>query len=379
MKKSVCTTAMTLALVLVPATFAVPSAVAAPAPSDMSTKLAGKTIFLDPGHQGGGSADQMSRQVDNGRGATKECETTGMTAIGGVPEHTINWKIARLVKTSLEGLGATVVLSRSDDTGWAGCITDRAKAANASGAQIALSIHADDSAPADHGFHVIVPQLPIPDSAINQVQSNAGRAASKAMRDAYVRNGFQPANYAGVVDGIQTRADVAGPALTTIPDVFIEMGNGANADDAKVLTSPHGQLQHAIAITTGLVGYLLGVDLSHKPGHTPTTPARADAATPASPDAAGPAGDQASTPGTGADQSNGGSQPQDQSPQPAQHRGSGLAGTGTKGLGDNLTQLMQPLLQAMGLDVPDGSGTIVSELSNLGTKLLAAALENMKK
>ncbi|GAB2639209.1 N-acetylmuramoyl-L-alanine amidase [Nocardia goodfellowii] len=225
----------------------------------MATKLLGKTIFLDPGHQGPHHGEDLSRQVDNGRGGTKDCQTTGMVTVNGIPEHTINWNVAQLVKSSLESLGARVVLSRADDSGWGGCVDDRARAANASGAAVAVSIHAD-SAPAEaSGFHLIVPQLPIPDPAVEQAQSAAGRAASQLVRDAYLHAGFQPADYAGVQEGLQTRADVAGPALSTVPTVFVEMGNGANPEDAALLESEAGQLRHAIAITTGLSSYLLGV------------------------------------------------------------------------------------------------------------------------
>ncbi|WP_372465919.1 N-acetylmuramoyl-L-alanine amidase [Nocardia spumae] len=249
---------VTTAGLLVPtAAFAAPAA-PAPADPDMSTRLAGKTVFLDPGHQGAGDPGDLNRQVDNGRGGTKECQTTGMISRNGVPEHTINWNVAQLVRQSLEALGAQVVLSRQDDTGWGGCVDERAAAANRSGAAVAVSIHADGAPEQDHGFHLIVPQLPIPDAAANQAQSGPGQVATKAVRDAYVQAGFTPANYAGAVDGLQTRSDIAGPALTQVPDVFIEMGNGANVDDAKMLESPDGQLEHAIAITTGLVSYLIG-------------------------------------------------------------------------------------------------------------------------
>ncbi|MBF6436344.1 N-acetylmuramoyl-L-alanine amidase [Nocardia cyriacigeorgica] len=234
------------------------TATAAPVSPDMATKLAGRTVFLDPGHQGPNHTENLARQVSDGRGGTKDCQTTGMTTVNGVAEHTINWNVAQLVKTSLESLGARVVLSRQDDSGWGGCIDERAAAANASGAAVAVSIHADGAPAQYRGFHVIVPQLPIPDPAADRVQSTAGLAASKAMRDAYLSSGFPSANYAGVVDGLQTRADVAGPALTTVPDVFIEMGNGANPEDAALLESGDGQLKHAIAITTGLVSFLLG-------------------------------------------------------------------------------------------------------------------------
>ncbi|WP_425302022.1 N-acetylmuramoyl-L-alanine amidase [Nocardia cyriacigeorgica] len=248
----------------------------------MATKLAGRTVFLDPGHQGPNHTENLSRQVSDGRGGTKDCQTTGMTTVNGVAEHTINWNVAQLVKTSLESLGARVVLSRQDDSGWGGCIDERAAAANASGAAVAVSIHADGAPAQYRGFHVIVPQLPIPDAKADQVQSTAGLAASKAMRDAYLSSGFPAANYAGVVDGLQTRADVAGPALTTVPDVFIEMGNGANPEDAALLESGDGQLKHAIAITTGLVSFLLGAPPSaDTPVATPGTGADSPAAAPA--------------------------------------------------------------------------------------------------
>ncbi|QIS21873.1 N-acetylmuramoyl-L-alanine amidase [Nocardia terpenica] len=231
---------------------------AAPATPEVSTKLAGKTVFLDPGHQGPNHTEDVNRQVANGYGGTKPCQTTGMTTVHGVPEHTVNWNVAQLVKQSLETLGARVVLSRQDDTGWGGCVDERAAAANRSGADVAISIHADSAPAQDRGFHFIVPQLPTADEKASQVQSGAGLAATKAVRDAYRTAGFTPATYAGAVDGLMTRNDIAGPALTEVPDVFVEMGNGANADDATSLETQDGQIRHAIAITTGLASYLLG-------------------------------------------------------------------------------------------------------------------------
>ncbi|MEU0506803.1 N-acetylmuramoyl-L-alanine amidase [Nocardia sp. NPDC005998] len=244
-----------------------PAALAEPTSPEMATKLAGKTIFVDPGHQGPNHAENLARQVSNGRGGTKDCQTTGMITANGVQEHTITWKVAELVRATLEDLGAKVVLSRPDDSGWGGCVDERAHAANASGADVAVSIHAD-SAPAQYrGFHLIVPQLPIPDPKIDQIQSGPGLAATKAVRDAYLQAGFPAANYAGTQDGLQTRNDVAGPALTAVPDVFVEMGNGANPEDAALLESPEGQVKHALAIATGLIGFLLGA-----PQQTATPP-----------------------------------------------------------------------------------------------------------
>ncbi|WP_063010135.1 N-acetylmuramoyl-L-alanine amidase [Nocardia kruczakiae] len=322
--------AVTTAGVLAPA--AALAAPAAPADPDMSTRLAGKTVFLDPGHQGTNHSEDLDRQVNDGRGGTKECQTTGMTSRGGVPEHTINWNVAQLVRQSLEALGAQVVMSRQDDTGWGGCVDERAAAANNSGAAVAVSIHADGAPEQDHGFHLIVPQLPVPDAKANQAQSGPGQVATNAVRDAYKQAGFTPANYAGAVDGLQTRSDIAGPALTEVPDVFIEMGNGANVDDAKLLEQPDGQLKHAIAITTGLVSYLIGV----APGGT--SPAASPADSPASAPQAG-ASESTTSPST-TPQSPAPQSPAPQSPAPqnavpesASPQGSTTQNSGTQNSG----------------------------------------------
>ncbi|MFD3506601.1 N-acetylmuramoyl-L-alanine amidase [Nocardia sp. NPDC058666] len=265
---------------------------AAPEPA-AGTQLAGKTIFLDPGHQGTAHTEDLSRQVDNGRGGTKDCQTTGMTSLNGIPEHTVNWDVSQLVKASLQALGAQVVLSRADDTGWGGCVDDRARAANQSGADVAVSIHADSAGPDQHGFHMIVPELPIPDAIADKAQSGGGRLASSAVRDAYLAAGFSPANYAGVKAGLQTRGDVAGPALTQVPMVFVEMGNGANVDDAARLESREGQLEHAVAIATGVVGFLLNKPIPALAG----APARVPVATTTQVPKRAPAGESTQAPG----------------------------------------------------------------------------------
>lgn len=278
MNKSVVLGAVSAGILALSVTTASVASAAPTAEESSGSELSGKTVFLDPGHQGTGHSQDLGKQVDDGRGGTKDCQTTGMTTVGGVPEHTITWNVSQLVKSSLESLGATVVTSRADDSGWGGCVDERARAASESGADVAVSIHADSTATgADenkHGFHLIVPTLPIPDAAANAAQSEGGRAASNLMRNSYERGGFTPANYAGVVDGLQERSDVAGPALTSVPLVFVEMGNGSNPEDAAVLESSEGQLEHAIAIATGVIDYLLGSDTSvDRTDAVPATPA----------------------------------------------------------------------------------------------------------
>ena len=225
--------------------------------------LTGKTVFLDPGHQAANNPAQLNRQVPDGRGGMKACQTSGMTTVTGVPEHTITWQVAQLVKQRLEQAGARVVLSRQDDTGWGGCVNERADAENKSGASVGVNIHADStSAGSDatkHGFHIIVPSLPLPDSAANKIQSWEGRKAAYVMRDAMTAAGFPASNYLGK-NGIDVRSDIAGVNLARVPDFLIEMGNGSNPQEAAQLTSPQGQQHYADAIADGINRYLSGVD-----------------------------------------------------------------------------------------------------------------------
>jgi N-acetylmuramoyl-L-alanine amidase len=57
-----------------------------------TSNIAGMIVFLDPGHNGANDSS-INRQVTNGRGGTKECQTTGTTTDNGYPEHTFNWAV----------------------------------------------------------------------------------------------------------------------------------------------------------------------------------------------------------------------------------------------------------------------------------------------
>ncbi|MFW0787223.1 N-acetylmuramoyl-L-alanine amidase [Gordonia sp. CPCC 206044] len=281
----------TAAAIGAPTASAAPAPAAPVAPTPVAKILAGKTIFLDPGHQASSAGHNLNAQVPDGRGGKKDCQTTGATSVNGVPEHTITWQITQLVKAGLESQGARIVLSRPDDKGWGGCVDQRAAAASKSGAAVAVSLHADStSANADaskKGFHMIVPSLPIPDATVNRVQGGEGRKASTTMRDAFAKAGFPEANYAGVVKGIQTRADIAGVNLTKVPAVFVEMGNLSNPAEAGALSGKDGQLKYAMAVTDGILNYVRGSAAAPAPAPNSPAPESGAPAKPA-PDAAAP-------------------------------------------------------------------------------------------
>jgi N-acetylmuramoyl-L-alanine amidase len=220
-----------------------------PASLANAADLTGRVIVLDPGH--GASADgPLSRQVPNGRGATKDCQTTGTSTDAGFPEHTFTWDVALLVRNSLDAMGATTVLSRADDGGPAPCVDARAAAANAQHPDAIVSIHGDGTAASGHGFHVNYSSPPL-----NDAQAGPSTALAASMRDALTSAGLAESTYIGS-DGMYGRADLAGLNLADYPAVLVELGNMRNADDAARMTSEQGRAEYAAAVVDGIVAFL---------------------------------------------------------------------------------------------------------------------------
>jgi N-acetylmuramoyl-L-alanine amidase len=211
--------------------------------------IAGKIVFLDPGHNGANDAS-INRQVPTGRGGTKECQTTGTTTDGGYPEHSFNWDTVLRIRAELSQLGVRTAMSRGDDNALGPCVDQRAAMANALHPDAIVSIHADGGPPGGRGFHVNYSDPPL-----NDAQSGLAPRFAGVMRDQLVAAGMQPSTYRGI-DGLYGRSDLAGLNLAQYPSILIEMGNMKNADEAAVLTSADGRTRYAAAVTRGIVAYL---------------------------------------------------------------------------------------------------------------------------
>lgn len=236
---------------------AVSAAVSAPctavAPHAAATgDIAGATVVLDAGHGGSGGADgtSLTRQVPNGRGGTKDCQTTGTATDDGYPEHTFNWDVVQRVRAGLEQLGVHTVLSRSDDTSVGPCVDQRAAAANAAAPAAIISIHADGGPASGTGFHVNYSSPPL-----NDAQSGPALQLATTMRDALITAGVTPASYIGS-DGLYGRADLAGLNLARYPAVLVELGNMRNTGEAARMESDGGRAQYAAAVVSGVADYL---------------------------------------------------------------------------------------------------------------------------
>jgi N-acetylmuramoyl-L-alanine amidase len=222
------------------------------------TRLAGRTIVLDPGHQLGNSAhlSQVNRLVNAGNGIRKACNTTGTSTNAGYPESRFALRVALATKARLEAMGATVVLTRSreDRALWGPCIDVRGRVGNRVRADAVVSIHADGAPAPDRGFHVIRPGS-VPGWTADIATASARLAVD--VHGALVARGARPAAYIGSRDGYDVRSDLGTLNWSDRPIVMVEFGNMRSAADARQLTDPHWQDRvAAAALAAGIADFL---------------------------------------------------------------------------------------------------------------------------
>jgi N-acetylmuramoyl-L-alanine amidase len=217
--------------------------------------LSGRTVVLDPGHNGGNGAhpERINRQVDIGHGMRKACDTAGAQTASGYTESRYNLAVAREVARILRRHGAEVILTRRSDRGVGPCIPRRARIGNEAEADAAVSIHADGGPPGGRGFHVIRPTRI--DGLTDDIYVDS-RRLGRILRAAYgERTGLPRATYVGG-DGLVARSDLGGLRLSDVPKVFIETANMRNATDASKLESARFRKRIARGIAEGLEQFL---------------------------------------------------------------------------------------------------------------------------
>ena len=228
-----------------------------PAPSVGTGLLAGRTIMLDPGHNGltYKYPEQANALVPAG-GFRKACNTTGTSTNAGYSEHAFNWALALRTAALLRAQGAQVVLSRPDDAGVGPCVNQRAAIANSSHALLVVSLHADGGPSTGYGFHVIEAGL-APDSGNRAFLSVSHRLALDVRAGYRAATGESYATYLGQ-QGLDQRSDLAGLNLARIPAVFIECGNMRNRADAAKLSSGEFQQRAAVGLVTAIKDFVAG-------------------------------------------------------------------------------------------------------------------------
>ena len=215
--------------------------------------LDGQVVLVDPGHNGGNASAPsiINRLIWNGR-ESETCDTTGTQTDSGYTEAQFNWNVALYLTADLRAEGATVVLTRTSNTGVGPCVTRRAALGNDVHASAGVSIHADGGPANGRGFAILEPVA----DGINNAIIGPSATLGADLRSAFAAGAGEPVSSYDGVDGIQPRDDLGGINLSTIPKVFIECANMRNAADADLVTSPAWQARAARAIATGLTTFL---------------------------------------------------------------------------------------------------------------------------
>lgn len=237
-----------------------------PTPSPTSAKplpkgpLTGRTVVIDPGHnpRNRDHTREINRKVDIGT-AMKECDTTGTATDAGYAEALFTLDVSHRLRTLLESKGAKVVLTHDDDRPFGPCIDERARTGNKAEADAVVSVHADGSAAGNRGFHVILPGRVSEGAADTTKIVEPSRELGTRIAGLFLRaTGSAPSNYVGGNTGLDTRTDLGGLNLSTVPKVFIECGNMRDPKDAALLTSPDWRQKAARGIADGISSYLNG-------------------------------------------------------------------------------------------------------------------------
>ena len=216
--------------------------------------LAGKTVVVDPGHNGGNFAHarEINRLVNAGT-LYKPCDTTGASTADGYTEAAYNFGVALRLRAALRAEGAHVILTRTSNDGWGPCITTRAAIGNRAHADAALSIHADGGPSTGRGFHVIYP--PSIRGLTDDIAAPSRRLALDVRAAFRAGTGMPYSTYIGA-RGLDVRSDLGGLNLSDVPKVFVETGNMRNGTDAALLESSAFREREAQALAAGLTAFL---------------------------------------------------------------------------------------------------------------------------
>lgn len=224
-----------------------------PEPTTKRLPLEGRTIVVDPGHNGVWTKKQL-RQVPAGNGRTKACNSSGTASNAGYAEHAYTWAQANALAKELRGRGATVRLTRTDDRSSGPCVNLRSTLANTLKADALVSIHADGSlAKGARGFHVIVSTT----MAGGTRTETASAKLAKRIRSALESTTPMPrSTYIGNGTALSFRNDLATLNLSRRPAVMLEMGNMRSSADAHLLASAAFRAKAASALADGITAAL---------------------------------------------------------------------------------------------------------------------------
>ena len=203
-----------------------------------------RKIAIDPGHQGSWVDMSAQEAAAPGSSETKAKATTGTEGrYSGVPEYDLNLRIALALKSELSVRGYEVVMTREDnDTAISN--QERAKMANASGAEACVRIHANGSD--DSSVSGALAMAPSEENPYVGKLSAESVRLSQCVLDSYCEQ-------TGLAnDGVIYADDMTGINFSEIPVTILEMGYMSNEGDDLYMTSEENETAMVQGIADGI-------------------------------------------------------------------------------------------------------------------------------
>jgi N-acetylmuramoyl-L-alanine amidase len=186
-----------------------------------------KVIIIDPGHANRSNLEK--EPIAPGSSQMKIKDGGGAQGIvTKVSEQSINLKVAFKLRDLLQGMGYTVIMTKTREDQSLGNV-ERAQVGNNANAALVIRIHADSSdTSSDKGASMLVP------AAINENTKaiyKESRSFGTTILNTLVREAGMPSR------GVIERRDMTGFNWSKVPVVLVEMGFLSNPEEDKLLTS----------------------------------------------------------------------------------------------------------------------------------------------
>lgn len=207
----------------------------------------GKTVAIDPGHQG--SWVDMSAQEPNAPGSSEmkaKCSTGTEGTYSGIPEYQLNLDVSIKLKQILEDRGYKVIMTRTDNDA-AVSNAERAQMAYNQGADIYVRVHAngDDT----HTVSGALTMGPSSDNPYVGYMYEDCQRLSQCILDSYCEaTGFKNL-------GVQHYDNMTGINWSQIPVTIVEMGFMTSEHDDLKMAEDEFQQVMAGGIADGIDAY----------------------------------------------------------------------------------------------------------------------------
>lgn len=217
--------------------------------SGVNTASTGKTVVIDPGHQGHG--DSTQEPIGPGASSTKARVTSGTSGcVSGWDEYELNLEVSLQLRDELASRGYTVYMTReTHDINISN--KERAAFASAHNGDILVRIHANGSESSSvSGALTMAPSNGNPFLSAELISES--QRLSQCVIDAYVSaTGFNN-------QGVYQTDEMSGINWSTMPVTIVEMGYMSNPSDDAAMADPAMQVKIVDGISNGIDAYFAG-------------------------------------------------------------------------------------------------------------------------